>query len=234
MTPARDPKTGQFVSGSGGGALDWNDVEQQLVQVEHQAGLNDTHGLGTNTDRVDSQEMDVTSDGLDRGEVAEVLGILWDTTTMPLGGSDVDNRMSTGYRMGWEFGTDPAEGVNARVTGSERQDYDHAGQTFEAGTVDEDEAGVLARGELVYFPPTRDATNGGISGPFLGGPSHGGIWYYPLFRNGPMVDRFDDLFWQAEFTVNHHNNPVGDIATNWNARVIYQVHEDVDVGIGRS
>lgn len=199
----------------------YNDLEQTVYRLRDKFP---DPGIGESQVDIREDSFDVTVDGLDRGEIAEIVQINL-TASLGLEQSinltDQDGPGSLQFLGQFSTRSSPTA-IESEIV---RGDANEVRLDFE------DELGVLAEWNAyqtaVYIEPDNDTPNG------AGAPGSSNIRISRNFRDitpvGPLVDRFDDLFYhrvlQAYSTTTTHSHEA-------RLQILYDVHErDEDYGL---
>lgn len=211
--------------------LAYIDVEEQVIResIEAEAESDDSESQSLET------SYDITERGLDRGEIAEILAIAeeWSIYRDDSQATGQVERGSVRFRN--EFGTHPSPSTFDSSTVEEEVEGDI---TFKLNNGQADEAGVFSLLSLKLQTGqsevnTADGYAFGVGGDF----DHGNriIDFHGMFNEGPLVDRFDDLF--SHWNVITHNLS-DDYNLDINRQIWYNVMEkdeaEMRFGPGRS
>jgi hypothetical protein len=160
--------------------MSYNDIEVQNVVFDTiiEDSASETF---TAPEEVEFQELEVTADGLDRNEVAELVAIRREAQLAPrAGGETADNNGHAAADVALGVNLEPPEFV-VRAGGTNRVDTGASN----GGINDTDRSGQLDAFNLVVSTPGSGGANEARTSIALSMRS--------MFGRGPLLDRFDDL-----------------------------------------
>lgn len=218
--PHRDPETGQFTTGDGGGL---SYADHDVHHVYHELQFLDTATSGPTTNQVSEQQFEITERGLDPDELAELRAVVVDATLTSEGTVIAQDEIGTvKATLGAGFNLSDDEFLADDFEIPERFDQNDDGTNDFAVAVDDtDEVGQIFTGGLatgVSYSDTTDGTGGSAGYPHL----REKISFAGLTGTGPFVDAADDFNSYIRLSV---NNAVVDFSAEVRYSLYYRVEE---------